>query len=204
MGSPWSTCPGRCGSTSRRRGSRTVSSSCPTRRGSAWPSIRRRSSATRSAEAPTQLLREPAELRLLGRAERGDRLDDGGEVAGEDSGDQAAALGGEVDRHVTAIGTAPLAAHQAPTLEVVDDGRDVAAAHQQLVAQDALAQRPEMQERFHDAELRRRQPDLGQSSAQPDAHRGGGPRPLDVPVNPPALRPPPVVSLPPPPPPPPE
>jgi hypothetical protein len=98
-----------------------------------------------------------------------------------------------VDRHVTAIVTAALAAHQAPALEVVDDGRDVAAAHQQLVAQDALAQRSEMQERFHDAELRRRQPGLGQWSAQPDTHRGRGPRQLDIRVESPDLGRPPVV-----------
>src|SRR2546422_5658154 len=156
MASPWSTCRGRCGSTKRRRRSRMATSWCRRSRGSASPSTRRRSSVTRSADAAAQLLREPAELLLLGGSERGERLDDGRHVAGKDSGDEAAALGGEVDCHVTAIVTAPFAAHQTPTLEVVDDGRDVATAHQQLAAEDALPERSEMQQRLQDAELGRR------------------------------------------------
>src|SRR2546427_11457185 len=105
-----------------------ATSGCRRSRGSASPSTRRRSSATRSADAAAQLLREPAELLLLGGSERGERLDDGRHVAGKDSGDEAAALGGEVDCHVTAIVTAPVAAPQTPTLEACDGGRDGSAA----------------------------------------------------------------------------
>src|SRR5207247_9699539 len=111
-------------------------------RGSVAPSRRPRSSATRAADAAAQLRREPAELLLLGGGERGERHDDGRHVAGKDSGDEAAALGGEVDCHVTAIVTAPFAAHQTPTLLAVDDGPAVATPHQPLPAQSLLPQRP--------------------------------------------------------------
>src|SRR2546421_11311232 len=103
---------------------------CRRSRGSASPSTRRRSSATRSADAAAQLLREPAELLLLGGGERGERLADGRHVAGKDSGDEAAALGGEADCHVTAIVAPPFGAHQTPTLEVFEHGRDVATSQQ--------------------------------------------------------------------------
>src|SRR5215467_14620084 len=117
MASRWSTCRGRCDSGKKRRSSIAGS----------WSCRRSRDSASRSTER----------LLLAGR-QRGKRLDDGADVVGKHLRDEPAPLGGQVNGDLPAIVPAALTPYQASRFEVVDDGRDVAAAHQQLVAEHAL------------------------------------------------------------------
>src|SRR5919204_6149835 len=150
MASPWNTCRGRCDYGKKPRSSSMGSSWCRPRPVSGSRSISRRSSVTRLAEP--ELPREAAERLLLGCSQRGERGRDRAHVAGEDLRDESPPLGREVHRHVASIVVSPLAPHEAPPLEVVDDGRDVAAAAQQLGAERALTQGPEMQQGLEDTE----------------------------------------------------
>src|SRR5205823_7272352 len=144
-----------------RRTSSTGCSWCRQSPASGSRSISRRSSATRLAEP--ELLGEAAERLLLGDRQRGERGHDRAHVAGEYLRDEPPPLGCEVHGHVASIVVATLAPHQPAALEVVDDGRDVAAAAQQLGAERALAEGTEVQQGLQDAELRRGQPDVRQA-----------------------------------------
>src|SRR5262249_14843368 len=185
MASRWSTCRGRCDSGKKRRSSIAGSWSWRRRREWGSGSSRRRSSVTRLAEA--ELLREATERLLLAGRQRGKRLDDGADVVGKHLRDEPAPLGGQVNGDLPAIVPAALTPYQASRFEVVDDGRDVAAAHQQLVAEHALPQRSQVQEGLEDAELGRRQPSRRQGWGEAGPDRADGPRQLDVGVESPHL-----------------
>jgi hypothetical protein len=100
-----------------------------------------------------ELPAEPAQLRLLRQRERAQLAHDVSHVPRKDPADQAAALVGERDGdEATVVGPA-LPPNEAPPGEVADHDRDVAAAAQELPAQIALAEGPEVQERLQGAEL---------------------------------------------------
>src|SRR5829696_1508343 len=137
--------------------------------------------SARRGGAQPQLLAQPAELPLLVARESRERRGDAAGVCGKDILDRRAAGGGEVDNlHAPVVGVA-LAAHPAVALQVVDDGREVAAAHEQLVAEPRLRHRPEMKERLEHAELADGEAVLaGERRVRTAVHAGESARELDV------------------------
>src|SRR5437870_5662764 len=101
------------------------------------------------AEAPA----EPRQFFLLHGREDRELLHQPAQVAGERLLDGPPALRGQIDEYAPPVPLDALAPHQAALFQLVDEQDDVGAAGQELWSQMAGLQRPQVEQRFEQAEL---------------------------------------------------
>src|SRR5476651_688769 len=106
-----------------------------------------------STDRTTQLLTQATELALLLFIEHGHQPADARGVNREGARDQRPARIGQLDDLHAPIGFISRTPHQVRALEIVHDGGDIAATAQNLLADVALREWPQVVERFEDAQL---------------------------------------------------
>jgi hypothetical protein len=128
----------------------------------------------------TELSAKAAQLRLLREREHAQLAHDVSHVPRKDAADQAAALVRERDSDEAPVVGPALAPNETAPGKVADHDRDIAAAAQELPAEIALAEGPQVQERLQDPELADGQVGRPHQRIEPGGHRVGGAHELDV------------------------
>src|SRR5258708_7485882 len=122
----------------------------------------------------TDLLAEAAEVGEFGARKRAHFTGHVGDNLGKKRTDERLALVGELHHDEAAVRRIALAADIAGLLQVIHHQSEITAALEELLRELALAERPDVMERFEHAELRDGQ-SFGQNGMHPDGNGLTGP-----------------------------
>jgi hypothetical protein len=131
-----------------------------------------------SARSLPQFFAESAEFLLFGLGQNLHLSKQGVQMFRKDLLYELTSLLGQVEGNKSAV-FAPLSPDESPSLQIIDNHRDITAASEKFFPEVTLAEGPEMKQHLQGAELARGEPGGREDRAQAGGERIGGPHQFD-------------------------